>query len=110
VIERREATRQHVRVFVRNRAGNAAKGIGLPRQPEHDTRYDIAEEYMQIVYKLWEGSWEDGAVASASREPGAIAGISAADRSPAPAPPARLPRRQVSDFRSEQRPASTRNE
>src|SRR6266481_4028705 len=29
---------------------------------EHDTRYEIAKEYMQIVYKLWEGSWEDGAV------------------------------------------------
>jgi FMN-dependent oxidoreductase (nitrilotriacetate monooxygenase family) len=41
---------------------SAAKGIGLARQPEHDTRYEIAEEYMQIVYKLWEGSWEDGAV------------------------------------------------
>jgi alkanesulfonate monooxygenase SsuD/methylene tetrahydromethanopterin reductase-like flavin-dependent oxidoreductase (luciferase family) len=37
---------------------SAAKGIGLARQPEHDTRYEIAEEYMQIVYKLWEGSWE----------------------------------------------------
>ena len=31
---------------------SAAKGIGLARQPEHDTRYEIAEEYMQIVYKL----------------------------------------------------------
>src|ERR1700719_29666 len=41
---------------------SAAKGIGLARQPEHDTRYEIAEEYMQIVYRLWEGSWEDGAV------------------------------------------------
>src|SRR5256885_11071317 len=41
---------------------SAAKGIGLARQPEHDTRYEIAEEYMQIVYQLWEGSWEDGAV------------------------------------------------
>ena len=41
---------------------SAAKGIGLARQPEHDTRYESAEEYMQIVYKLWEGSWEDGAV------------------------------------------------
>lgn len=41
---------------------SAAKGMGLARQPEHDTRYEIAEEYMQIVYKLWEGSWEDGAV------------------------------------------------
>src|SRR6202012_4939435 len=41
---------------------SAAKGMGLARQPQHDTRYEIAEEYMQIVYKLWEGSWEDGAV------------------------------------------------
>jgi alkanesulfonate monooxygenase SsuD/methylene tetrahydromethanopterin reductase-like flavin-dependent oxidoreductase (luciferase family) len=41
---------------------SAAKGIGLARQPEHDTRYEIAEEYMQIVYQLWEGSWEDEAV------------------------------------------------
>jgi alkanesulfonate monooxygenase SsuD/methylene tetrahydromethanopterin reductase-like flavin-dependent oxidoreductase (luciferase family) len=41
---------------------SAAKGIGLLRQPEHATRYEIAEEYMQIVYKLWEGSWEDEAV------------------------------------------------
>ena len=35
---------------------------GLRAQPEHDSRYDIAEEYMQVVYKLWEGSWEDDAV------------------------------------------------
>jgi alkanesulfonate monooxygenase SsuD/methylene tetrahydromethanopterin reductase-like flavin-dependent oxidoreductase (luciferase family) len=41
---------------------SAAKDIGLARQPEHDTRYESAEEYMQIVYKLWEGSWEDEAV------------------------------------------------
>lgn len=41
---------------------SAAKGMGLARQPDHDARYDIAEEYMQVVYKLWEGSWEDGAV------------------------------------------------
>lgn len=25
-------------------------------------RYAWAEEYMEVVYKLWEGSWEDGAV------------------------------------------------
>jgi FMN-dependent oxidoreductase (nitrilotriacetate monooxygenase family) len=42
---------------------SAAKGMGLARQPEHDTRYEIAEEYMEVVYQLWEGSWEDGAVA-----------------------------------------------
>ncbi len=41
---------------------SAAKGVGLPKQEGHDTRYEIAEDYMQVVYKLWEGSWEDGAV------------------------------------------------
>jgi len=42
---------------------SAAKGMGLERQTEHDTRYEIAEEYMEVVYKLWEGSWEEGSVA-----------------------------------------------
>jgi len=41
---------------------SAAAGMGLAVQPRHEQRYEIAEEYMQIVYKLWEGSWEDGAV------------------------------------------------
>lgn len=27
----------------------------------HDERYAMAEEYMQLCYKLWEGSWADGA-------------------------------------------------
>ncbi|HUD58919.1 MAG TPA: LLM class flavin-dependent oxidoreductase [Acetobacteraceae bacterium] len=41
---------------------SAARGMGMAQQPEHDSRYDVAEEYMQVVYQLWEGSWEDGAV------------------------------------------------
>jgi alkanesulfonate monooxygenase len=41
---------------------SAAKGMGLPRQHGHDRRYDIAEDYMAAVYKLWEGSWQDDAV------------------------------------------------
>ena len=41
---------------------SAARGMGLAQQPEHDSRYDVAEEYMQVVYQLWEGSWEDDAV------------------------------------------------
>jgi FMN-dependent oxidoreductase (nitrilotriacetate monooxygenase family) len=36
--------------------------LGLPKVTEHDTRYDIADEYMDVVYQLWEGSWEDDAV------------------------------------------------
>ena len=41
---------------------SAAKGAGQAQQTAHDTRYDIAAEFMEVVYKLWEGSWEDDAV------------------------------------------------
>jgi FMN-dependent oxidoreductase (nitrilotriacetate monooxygenase family) len=41
---------------------SAAKGSGEDKLTGHDTRYDIADEYMDVVYKLWEGSWEDGAL------------------------------------------------
>lgn len=41
---------------------SAARNLGLSRQLDHDARYDIADEFMEVVYKLWEGSWEDGAV------------------------------------------------
>jgi FMN-dependent oxidoreductase (nitrilotriacetate monooxygenase family) len=29
---------------------------------DHDARYDHADEYLDVLYKLWEGSWEDDAV------------------------------------------------
>jgi len=41
---------------------NAARNFGLPREVEHDLRYEIAEEYLDVLYKLWEGSWDDDAV------------------------------------------------
>jgi FMN-dependent oxidoreductase (nitrilotriacetate monooxygenase family) len=41
---------------------SAARGMGMARQLAHDDRYEVAEDYMQAVYKLWEASWEDGAV------------------------------------------------
>ncbi len=41
---------------------SAAKAMGLNEQVEHDRRYDQADEYLEVLYKLWEGSWEDGAV------------------------------------------------
>jgi len=41
---------------------SAAVNMGLEDQINHDERYDIAEEYLQVCYKLWEGSWEDDAV------------------------------------------------
>ena len=40
---------------------SAAKGAGKDKQTGHDDRYDIADEYMEVVYKLWEGSWENDA-------------------------------------------------
>ncbi len=41
---------------------NAARNFGLPDQIDHDTRYEIADEYLDVLYKLWEGSWDDDAV------------------------------------------------
>lgn len=41
---------------------SAARNLGLDRQLSHDERYDLADEYMEVVYKLWEQSWEDDAV------------------------------------------------
>jgi FMN-dependent oxidoreductase (nitrilotriacetate monooxygenase family) len=43
---------------------SAARGAGKERQTAHDDRYAIAEEYLEVVYKLWEGSWADDAVAA----------------------------------------------
>ena len=40
---------------------SAATGMGLAVQARHDQRYEIADEYMEVMYRLWEGSWEDGA-------------------------------------------------
>lgn len=41
---------------------SGAKGAGRDKQVSHDVRYDIAQEFMDIQYGLWEGSWEEGAV------------------------------------------------
>ena len=41
---------------------SAARGMGRDQQTAHDDRYDVADEYMEVVYKLWEASWEDDAV------------------------------------------------
>lgn len=40
----------------------AARNLGLDQQMPHDQRYERAEEFMQVCYKLWEGSWESDAV------------------------------------------------
>lgn len=41
---------------------SGAKNIGQAGLQRHDNRYDIANEYLEVIYKLLEGSWEDGAV------------------------------------------------
>jgi FMN-dependent oxidoreductase (nitrilotriacetate monooxygenase family) len=39
----------------------AARNFGLDGLPEHDLRYDMADEYMDLVGQLW-NSWEPGAI------------------------------------------------
>ncbi|MCX5465615.1 LLM class flavin-dependent oxidoreductase [Alcaligenes parafaecalis] len=41
---------------------SGARGLGQDGLDAHDSRYDRAEDFLQLAYKLWEGSWEDGAV------------------------------------------------
>ncbi|MGE0820682.1 MAG: LLM class flavin-dependent oxidoreductase [Candidatus Binatia bacterium] len=39
---------------------------GMGQLLPHDERYDRAEEYLEVLYKLWEQSWEEDAVVSDS--------------------------------------------
>ena len=48
----------------------SAQNFGLDKLPEHDLRYDMAEEYIQICKQLW-GSWEPGAIV-ADRKSGTL--------------------------------------
>lgn len=41
---------------------SAARNFGDTDQLKHDERYDRADEYLEVLYKLWEGSWQDDAV------------------------------------------------
>ena len=41
---------------------NAGASLGFGGLPSHEDRYDLADEYLDVTYKLWEGSWEDDAV------------------------------------------------
>ncbi|WP_028270252.1 LLM class flavin-dependent oxidoreductase [Arthrobacter sp. UNC362MFTsu5.1] len=40
----------------------AARNLGKQQQLTPAERYDLADEYMDVVYKLWEGSFEEDAV------------------------------------------------
>jgi FMN-dependent oxidoreductase (nitrilotriacetate monooxygenase family) len=48
----------------------AAQNFGMDKLPEHDKRYEMAEEYIEIVTKLW-ASWEPGAIV-ANRNSGVL--------------------------------------
>ncbi len=39
----------------------AAMNFGQDRLPEHDLRYDVADEYIEVVKRLWD-SWQPGAI------------------------------------------------
>ncbi len=41
---------------------DAGRNLGFGGLPEHDERYARADEYLEVLYKLLEGSWEDDAV------------------------------------------------
>ena len=48
--------------LVTSYSDSAARNLGTGQQVPHDERYDVAAEYLEVCYKLWEGSWEDNAV------------------------------------------------
>lgn len=42
-------------------ASTAVEAFGVP-MVDHDERYAMADDFMQLVYKLWEGAWERDAL------------------------------------------------
>ncbi|MGE3149380.1 MAG: NtaA/DmoA family FMN-dependent monooxygenase [Pseudorhodoplanes sp.] len=40
---------------------SGARNFGADRLPAHADRYRAADEYVDILYRLWEGSWEEDA-------------------------------------------------
>jgi FMN-dependent oxidoreductase (nitrilotriacetate monooxygenase family) len=62
-----------------------AEKTGLGRYQQHDERYDRADEYMEVVLRLWEESWSDDAVVrdaenDAFTDPGRVRTIEHASR------------------------------
>ena len=41
---------------------NAFRNFGYDELVPHDERYKWADEYVDVLYKLWEGSWDEGAL------------------------------------------------
>ena len=51
---------------------NAFRNFGFDGLYQHDERYRWADEYVDVLYKLWEGSWDEGALLK-DRESGVYA-------------------------------------
>ena len=51
---------------------SGARNQGLKQQLNHQQRYALAAEYLEVCYKLWEASWDDDAVV-ADRKSGVYA-------------------------------------
>ena len=65
-------------VFSNTRA--AARTYGRERPLSSDEYYALASEFLDVAYKLWEGSWDDGAVVADKEArvyvaPGTVRGI-----------------------------------
>lgn len=52
--------------MVTGSADLAAQNFGLDRLPDHDLRYDMADEYIDCVQQLWD-SWKPGAIVADRR-------------------------------------------
>jgi long-chain alkane monooxygenase len=48
--------------IVTNFQENAHRNFGIDGLIDHDERYRRGEEYVEVTYKLWEGSWADDAL------------------------------------------------
>lgn len=48
--------------IVTNYLPNASRNFGHEGLTAHDERYAWADEYVDVTYKLWEGSWEEDAL------------------------------------------------
>ena len=48
--------------IVTNSLANGARNFGFDGLTPHDERYAWADEYLDVTYKVWEGSWDDGAL------------------------------------------------
>ena len=78
--------------IVTNYLPNASRNFGLEGLTKHDERYAWADEYVDVTYKLWEGSWEEDAFVQ-DRETGIHARLrqGAQDQPRGPALPGRGP-------------------